>query len=265
MMNSISIGTLAFALLLLPSAQVTAFSLADMETAVRDIPNSELSRQLVAEAGTVFCARWPATKTRLESLTRERNDRVVSYLENLATSFEEERGARDAKREGLRSEADQLRSAGYEWLVFAAQTEEEKKAAVEYQETVEAALEDRRLALDAAIVEYRSAVDAKLAERRQSMESLRAAFEVKVKKTLSTIDEKCAADSSGASLAETLRTGLSSAKAGLANDMAAVARIEASIRSAAEQRKRSVAAALLEFRSTLETANADLRSAFEAE
>lgn len=264
-MNSISIGTLAFILLLLPSDRATAFSLADMETAVRDISTSELSRQLVAEAGTAFCARWPETKTRLESLSRERNDRVVSYLENLATSFEEERGARDAKREGLRSEADQLRSTGYEWLVFAAQTEEEKKAAVEYQETVEAALEDRRLALDAAIAEYRSAVDAKLVERRQSMETLRAAFEVKVKKTLTTIDEKCATDSSGASLAETLRTGLASAKAGLANDMAAVARIEASIKSAAETRKQSVASAFTQFRSTLEAANAKLQTAFATE
>lgn len=258
-------SALLFMLLVLPFGGVSAFTFDLPDMGVQNLSAADVSKLVADESGGVFCSGWAETKSRLGAAIREKNDRVADYLGGIAENLEDRRGVRDAKREGLRSEADQARSAGYDALQASAMTEAEKEAVETYEQRVEKALEDRRAAIDTAVSEYRTSIDTLVSKRRTAMESNRAAFQSGVEAAFASVEADCEAGASGATIAKNLKSALGAARAKLEKDRQNALALEQQIRTLAAERKKAVAASVALFRTEFVAANAELKKAFSAD
>lgn len=254
-----------FMWLLLPAGPAAAFTFDLPDTAVQNLSVADLSKLVAAESSDAFCSGWGETKSQITNLIGEKNDRVADYLGGIVENLDDRRGVRDAKREGVRSEADQLRSAGYDSLELAAVTEDEKKAVEKYEERIEKALEERRAAVDATVGEYRKSIDILIAKRRMVMEASWAGFQSDVEAAFRGVDADCDADASVATMGKNLKSALSAARAKLEKDKQNALALEQQIKASAVVRRQSVAASIAAFQSEFKAANAELKAAFAAE
>lgn len=219
--------------------------------------------KLAVQESENFCAGFTETKKKLEASIEERDERVKDYLGGIVENLGDRRGVRDAKREEVRSLADQRRSDQYEPLKERATNDEEKKVVQKYQEHVEQAVEERREAIDTAVGEYRKSIDSFVAKRQKAMESVRADFQSTMKKGLLTVEKECEEENvKPARLANDLKATLSIARTTLVQDKKNAAMMGASVKSLVETRKKAVSVALTQFQLELKSAKAELQAAF---
>lgn len=246
-----------FILLLMPTRSAEALD-------VRSLPEDfQAAKVAVTAAATdAFCARFPATKTRIEALLEEKNERVKDYLGGLVENLGDRRANRDAFREGLRSEIDQKRSVWLEELRGRAETDDEKKAIKQYQKQIEEAIDDRREAIDEAIVAYRTSVDVAVTKRRAAMESTRSAFQSSVRDTLGDVQRNCEEGNGGAAIARNFKAALAAARTKLEADKKNALLVEGQVKDLLRTRKQAAETAFVDYQATLAAARSDLEAAF---
>ncbi|MFA9263093.1 MAG: hypothetical protein ACEQSB_07185 [Undibacterium sp.] len=252
---------------LVPLSPAVAFQPIVSTPVIQDIkltaPITKLNFPLKAANTEAFCTQFAETKSKLETALSEKDARVKDYLGGLVENLGDRRANRDAKREGLRSEADQKRSAWYERLNARAKTDAEKDAVLKYQERVEEAVDDRREEVDDAIKSYRESVDTLVEKRRATIESARLAFHTNVLAAITTVEQGCTNGAATLTITKNFKTALSAARTKLAADKKSASMLEGQIQSLVETRKKSVTAAFAQYEAALKAAKADLIAAFQ--
>lgn len=217
---------------------------------------------VVAAATDAFCSRFPTTKSKIESLLEEKNERVRDYLGGIVENLGDRRANRDAFREGLRSEVDQKRSVWLAELKTQAETDDEEKAIKKYQKRIAEAIDDRREAIDAAIIEYRTSVDAVVVKRRSAMESTRNTFQASVTDVLGDVEKNCALGNGGSAIARNFKSGLAAARTKLEADKKNAVLLEGQIKDLVQTRKEAAETAFRAYQAELKAARADVETAF---
>ncbi len=230
----------------------------DLKANVR-VPGANVEARVQACAN--IGVRLGAIETRLLDLRTKLDDRHNEREQRL----EERRAERETKVSDARDEAETRRAQATARLEAFADTDAEREGIVEFRADVQAAVEARRAAFDAANAAFRKGVDAAVTTRRTQAESSVTAFRAAIKAAVEKAKTDCAAGKDAATIRADFAAAVKAAKDKFAADRKAMDRVGTQVRTLAETRKAAHAKAMADFRAAMEAARADLKAAFKVE
>jgi hypothetical protein len=198
----------------------------------------------------------------------DREAEIGERLGNLRGSGERqgEREARRAERlanfEERRDTKDADRTALYERLRAAADTDDESAAVDEFESTVEALVDERRAAVDAAVEAFEDAIAALAAERQAAVESQSAELANLVAAIFDEAEAACDAGDSPGEVRQAFTAGMQSLREEARAKRGQYGDYRSEIEAARATRQAAMEAAALTFRAGMDAAKADLRAAF---
>ncbi len=205
-----------------------------------------------------FTARMEDMKNNLSSKKGQFADRKKKRIDYL----DEKRDTRDNVLTDKREEQDARRNAWYEKLEAAADTSEKKAAVIEFKKTVEAAVETRRDAIDTALSAFRKSVDAAVTTQKENRAGGIDTFEAIVEIAIGQAKKDCADGKSAEVVRSAFQSSLKSARDTLQSERKDGENLGVVIKDLAETRKVSIKSALDAFKTTMDQAKSDLKTAF---
>lgn len=209
-----------------------------------------------------FCSRFTEQAAKIAANITEHKGQLQERKENRDDTISQNRDNRDAILENKRSDTDGRRSEMYAKLEAKADTDAKKAAVADFKDTVEKAVDTRRVAVNTALETFRKGVDAAVVGRKDDMKKNADAFEAAVNNAL----EKAKADCDGGSDQETIRSNfrsaLTAARASLKEDRSASDKVSTEMKALAETRRTAVKKAVESFQATMQSAKDTLKQVF---
>ncbi len=193
--------------------------------------------------------------SRQQALEKRRSDqakKMQSNFENKALQISE-----------LRTQWDKNRSSHYEKLGEKATTQEQKSALEEFKNTIESAVAKRRAAFDQATQDYRNSIDYTMNNKQNGIEEIVNTYKSQLTQAQQQLSTDCRQSKSELEIRQSFNSRLQQAKNNLTNDQAGVDQIALQINQAKQNRLNIIEAATQEFKSTLESAKASLKSVLQ--
>lgn len=216
-------------------------------------------------AGSAFCANLPAKITSTDTVITNMTSRVTT-----AWSQQDQKLAADQQKidQGVataRAAADRTRTADFTQLQTKATTSSERAAVQTYITAVNAAVNTRRAAYDAARHTFRISLASAISTRRTTVAAQESAFQTAVTTAFNTAQAGCTANpSNGASLRTALINSLRAARQTFQTDRKDDATIGSQIQQFIAARKAAFQAADTAFETVLQAARQALQAAFGA-
>lgn len=209
-----------------------------------------------------ICSSQPQLKA---SIIDRLNEKSASYEEAHQTQQlrqTERRLEQVTKFTKARAKADIKRSDSYKLIEEKQETAEQKAMAQEFAIEVDAAVDARRQAYDAARAEFRATIDSLLAERNQEIRGAATELKTRAESLLKSIGSSCRAGRENATIRTELKNGLREARLGYAEKMRDRKDFAKAVRDAAAKRQAAYSEAKLIFQQTMQNIRekyADLR------
>jgi hypothetical protein len=208
-----------------------------------------------------FCSQIDTRGQALVQKITDRTQKVTDKKTTRLTAIEMRRDARDATRTTNRGNRDTVHDARYDELMAKADTDAERAAVTAFETTTESTVATRRAAIDSAVSTYRDGVDALINGKWGTLDGSVATFTQSVNQALDTAKSSCASGTDSAAVRATFTASVKSA-----HDMLKSSRADAVIKADLDAliaaRKQSVASAVTQFKSTMESAKTTLKAAF---
>ncbi|HXK38372.1 MAG TPA: hypothetical protein VJ579_04880 [Candidatus Paceibacterota bacterium] len=249
--NKTVVGAVVLSALLSPLA-VFAESTSSTSTKPR-IDKNNFCVRLVADSQKLLRGFEP----KMDERTTKQDEKEKARIQKLAGL----RVDHDLKRSENREDAKVKRDTRYDALMNKADTDAKKAAVTAYKNAVGAATTKRVAAVDAAVKAYRDGVDALIKSKFTSLDTGAATLRTAVEAAIAKAKADCAANVSPA----TVRTQLMAAAKAAQNVFKANrndAAIKTGIEALNKTRKAAVEAALATFKTDMQKATADLKTAF---
>ncbi len=209
-----------------------------------------------------FCSRVDTIGLKLIEQISARTVKVSDKRTERLAKLADDRSKRDEKRAMSWSTHDTSRDARIEALEERADTEVKKNAVVQFEAAMKSAVEKRRITIAAAVKEYRSGVDTLISGKMANIDGGSSTLKQALDSALASAKTACAGVNPDAELIRTTFT----AAVKQAHDAYKATRSEAVIRSEiaklTDARKRTVDSAVLQFKTDMEKAAQDLKTAF---
>lgn len=209
-----------------------------------------------------FCGTFAETTGNIAEKLSGVRSKIEDFRENREGAMEDRRDTRDENLNEIRSEQDARRVEWYGKLEVRAKTDDEKDAVKEFEKTVDAAVETRRDAVDAARETFRSGVDALVAGKKTSVESAADNFENAVNAAVAAAKADCEAGKDPETIRNTFRKSLKNARETLSKERKSSEGIGDQVEALAKTRNESVRKAVEAFNATLKSAAETLKKAF---
>lgn len=212
----------------------------------------------------MFCSRInqgaPAFNSRLDEQRKRLDDKRADREKKLS----ERRNERTEKREDKRDEGMERRDGQFAKLRARAQTDAQKQAVETFITTVTNAISIRKTAVDSAIAAFRSGVDLAISARKTAMDSAISVFQTSMKVALDKAKQDCAAGVDPATVKQTYRTSVESARKAFEESRKSIEKLHSSIEPLIKTRNDAIQKAIQDFRSTTEVARTELLKAFQS-
>lgn len=220
------------------------------------IPAREATRaEICSRIDDIESKMQDSMSSRQQALEKRRSDqskKMQSNFENKALQISE-----------LRSQWDKNRSSHYEKLGEKATTQEQKSALEDFKNTIESAVAKRRAAFDQATQDYRNSIDYTMNNKQNGIEEIVSTYKSQIIQAQQQLNTDCQQSKSELEIRQSFNSRLQQAKNSLTNDQVGVDQIALQINQAKQNRLNIIEAATQEFKSTLESAKASLKSVLQ--
>lgn len=146
-----------------------------------------------------------------DNITKRLNSKDLQQT-NLQQQIQASRQQFNARLEKERAFWDKRRADQYKALLSRAQTDQQKAAIMQYKNTIETALNNRRVSVDTAISEFRRASDADIASRQGNIDLIATTFKNQVASIMQTAQQDCANGNPGGRVRQTFVDSLHGAQ-----------------------------------------------------
>ncbi|TSC91722.1 MAG: Uncharacterized protein CEN90_186 [Parcubacteria group bacterium Licking1014_17] len=215
-----------------------------------------------AGANNTFCSRINTVSTRVEQrivdrqarITKSENDREAKLAERFA-----DRLTRVAKN---RAETDAKRAEKIALLESKASTDAQKVAVTVFKTALNNAIAARRTAINAAMKVFQDGVKQAVESRKNSVEALVANFKASAEAALQKAKNSCAAGTDSKTVRQTYLNDMKAARDAFQNGKQSLDKIGDEISNLAKVRNQAVQAAADAFKTAVEQARQQLKTAF---
>lgn len=209
-----------------------------------------------------FCTLLSGVSSTIRGRVNNRAAAVDEKKAELSLKVQERRAEREARWAERRDRRDARRAELYAKLEERADTDAKKQAGVAFKVAVEAAVQARRDAIDAAVVTFRQDFDAVHAARKESVDGAKETYRNSANAALDQAAADCESGDDRATVRETLRASLSTARDQLRSDRAGLLKFRDDVTPLLETRKAAIATAIEDFKAAMETARDDFKAVF---
>lgn len=209
-----------------------------------------------------FCGRFAETTGNIAEKMSGVRTEIDELKGNREATMEDRRDTRDESLNGIRSMQDARRVEWYAKLEARATTDRQKDAVREFEKTVDASVETRRDAVDAAIAVFRSGVDSLVSGKKNSAEAAADTFQGAVDAAVAKAKADCEAGKDPETIRNTFRASLKKAKTELTASRKSVEGIGGQVDALAKVRNESIRKAVEAFDASLKAATEKLKTAF---
>jgi galactitol-specific phosphotransferase system IIB component len=211
-----------------------------------------------------FCNTINNASSKLMERLTERESKIQDII-NQRVGQELKRQERDVKLEQLRLQWNSKREEYYVKLEEKAADDYQKQAVTDFKKAVEAAINARRAAIDAAIDNYREAIDDAVNSKRSKAQSLIEGYRNQVSIALEQMQTACnSGDGSAVTIRTNLKNALQNAKNEFIADKKDIDKIKDEIQAAQQEFKIAKEKAIADFKTAMEKAKSDLKAAMES-
>lgn len=206
----------------------------------------------IEEKSGKFLEDWEQKGANMNSKKDERKNK---WTEKMA--------ANDARLAEIRAKAEaEMVQKIADLLAKADITDAQKNAVNTFSATQKAALAKRRAATDAARKTFQTGVQSAVNTKQSGMDTVVATFKSAVAAAFAKAKTDCASAMDISSVRETLRASLKAAREKFKSDRESNTKLKVSIEPLIEARKKAFETARNEYRATMESARATLKTAF---
>jgi len=207
-----------------------------------------------------FCTNLPnlTAQTTAKISTNEKN---LEARQQQQTQVQERQTKRTQQLGQIRTNGDQDRQAIYGQLMAKAETEEQKQAVTQFQNTIEAAVATRRTAVDSALQAYWTALNNALSTRQTAVFTARQNFSASVQAALNTASKECSSGVSPVTARKNFQASLQTAKSQFATNRKDIDKIGPQVKTTVQARNTAVKKAMDDFKKTAEQARITLKAA----
>lgn len=241
------------------AAAVTASALMQTSPAIAQGAASSTKME-----GQNFCTRLDSLASKYE---QNINTKLSGLQDRLTTRTQKMAGNRDAFNQKLdqqRAQWKQNRSALYAKLNAKATTDAQKQAVATFKIAIDAAVQAREAAVDAARSTYRNAVDQLVNQHRTDGLQTLSAFQTSVKNAIDTAKTECASGANPATVRTELQNTLASSRSARQDGVKKIDKIGPQLEVLVRARNAAVQQAMETYRNAVKQATETLRAAFRS-
>lgn len=212
-----------------------------------------------------FCARFNTIGGSILSRLNMRGDNLGDHQDTTLGRIQAARLRFDAQLKADRARWTDLRNQQYQALMAKANTSAQKSAVTQYRDTVETAITARQDAVDTAIAMYRSAADAGVSSRQGDVDAIATKFKTQVQTAIDNAQSSCDAGTSPVVVRQAFVDAIANAQKDLSEARAGVEKIRTNIQLLDQTKRKSIDAAINQFKQTAEAAAKSLEAAMKSQ
>ncbi|MCL5435654.1 MAG: hypothetical protein M1275_01070 [Patescibacteria group bacterium] len=219
------------------------------------------ANNLKPTAAAAVCARIDAFMEKLQAGLGQANTNLAQVRTERSYNLQNRAEQNDEKLNKIRDTAETNREQFYEKLQARATSDGQKQAVETFRNTVEAAVQVRRTAVDAAIEAFRQGLKEAVQTRQETTERTRTAFQTAVQAAEAEAKANC-----GTLDAQTVRTQLLSdlqkARTQLRANIKVANQVQTTLQQLKQTRRQAIKKAIDTFHAAFQAALSDLKAAF---
>ncbi|MCL5436036.1 MAG: hypothetical protein M1275_03055 [Patescibacteria group bacterium] len=207
------------------------------------------------------CTRIDAFMEKLQVGLGQANTNLAQVRTERSHNLQNRAEQNDEKLSGIRDSADSNREQFYEKLQARATTDQQKQAVETFRNAVEAAVQVRQAAVDAAIETFRQGLGEAAQVRQETTERARTTFQAAVQ----AAEEKAKADCEtvdAATVRTQLLADLHKARTQLQANIKVANQVQTTLQQLKQTRRQAIEKAFDAFHAAFQTALSDLKAAF---
>lgn len=212
------------------------------------------------QAGAKFCDRLDTRLSNLEKMVSERETKFESRMSEREGHLQKGRSERDKNIQDMRARSLANREERFAKMSGKSLTEEQKKALLEFQETVKKLVADRQKAMDAGRDAFRTGVDKLISERKTKLEALLAQMKSSVEEAVAKAKKDCASGVDPETVAKNMKDSVAKARQTFKDEVAKLPKVSDSMKTLVEAREKVFEKANSDFQAGLEKAKEVLKS-----
>lgn len=209
-----------------------------------------------------ICIRIDELSGNTEERIKQKEERVEARINEGFANAEKNRKERSGKLTEFRMKADEWRKENYEKMEAKAETDEQKEAVKKFKETVEAAVESRRVAIDVAINAFRGGVDKAIADHKSAVQETKNAYRESVKTAYEKARNDCESGVDEKTVRANLHSSLQAARGKLKEDRAGVTKFRDAMKDLIAARKTAFEKSITDFKAAMKAAVEELKRSF---
>ncbi len=223
----------------------------------------KISEEREEKANERICSRIEGIISRIEQRASRREENFLNAQENKENNLETRQNNTNNDIEKRRAERDELRNDYYEKLEAKASSDAQKEAVENFQAAIEAAVTERRAAIDTAVEIFRQAVEEAISERKSSVTNLVSELESTEKAAAEKAKSACEEGADSKEVLQVFRSDLQAARDNFKNNRNEIEKVGDAVKILSETKNQSIKEAIESFESAVEIAKEDLKEAFE--
>lgn len=210
-----------------------------------------------------FCAFLTEWTSKIDTRIADKETNFMKRTSAREKILEEKRLNRDKKLEENRAKWDANRAEHYKVLLEKAGTDAQKQAIIKFQTAMEAAVQTRKSAVNAAIETYRAEADKLLETRKAAINAVKKTYEDMYNIIIARAKQECESGVNPAENRERVRAELRAAKEKFQAEMKNIAKID--LKPLIEKRHEAIKKVVADFKAAIEKAKTELREAIRPE
>lgn len=212
--------------------------------------------------GQNLCSRLGNYISKMETRITDRESKILSRRRERQEKWSDRLTDWDEKREAQRDRAEARMAEFFLKLEARATTDAQKQALAVFKAAIQAAIQVRKTAVDAAILAFRTGVETQLSQRKIQTENAVLAYKNAQKAAFDKAKSSCDSMIVPGTVLETLKTDLKTARDNFQAARTAIEKAADKIKALNETKKAAFGKAHQDFKAALEKAKADFGLAF---
>jgi hypothetical protein len=245
-------NTIAYLFLLIPVLACTTLPQATFATTTLPV----LDDAVKAEN---FCKKFDSLDAKFSSSFGAHSGSLKEKEDGRVAQLKESRNGRDVKMDEKRNDWDLKDDEYYSKLESRAKNEAQLKAVATFRTAITKAVNDRRVATDAALAVYRKGVDQLLISRRTAIETLVKNYETGMKALFAKAKADCTAGVDGKKVRTNLKDGVGQVKNTFKTNRQTIEALNEKISPILAEKKQALIRADANFKAAVKRAQAELR------
>jgi hypothetical protein len=210
-----------------------------------------------------ICNQITEIESKVGQRITDHKTKIQLKRQELHNHLIERQNQRDTQIQKNRTKWNTNRQEHYAKLEAQAKTDAQKQAVAVFKSTLEQAITTRKAKIDEAIQAFRSNISSTIANRQLAIDAAIKTFQDSQQEALLKAKTDCSNGIDPKIIRQTLHANLKAAREKFRSDIQKIEKIKNSIKTAAENRKQTIAKIQQDFKATLEKARLDLKTAFE--